>query len=72
MKKKSAWQSPDWPKCPNNEKHAGMSPDENGGWFCQACKDAHTPRSREAYRWGGIRVYACYQEDQGDKKEEEK
>ena len=71
-KNKSVWHSLNWPKCPNNEKHGGMSPDENGGWFCQACKSAHTSRSRDAYRWSVSHVYACYPEEREEKKEEPK
>jgi hypothetical protein len=47
----------------------GMSPDENGGWFCQARKSAHTSRSRDAYRWSVSHVYACYPEEREEKGE---
>lgn len=72
MKKRSDWQGEDWPECPNNSRHGQMQPDPNGGWFCDECKAAHTPRSRETYRWGGFRVYACKWDAPEKSKEEKK
>jgi hypothetical protein len=54
-KKKSEWEGSPAPECPNSTRHDGLTPDANGGWICEECRESHTPRSREAYRWAFAR-----------------
>jgi len=50
-KKKSEWEGAPAPECPNNSRHNGLVPHERGGYVCEECLEAKTPRSREIYRW---------------------
>ena len=52
-KKTSEWQGDPAPRCPNNAKH-GLIPSPYGAWVCEACQDAHKPRSKTAYRFAFV------------------